>query len=149
MATQTIDNIKTISNQIKYGSTLELSFKNFHEQDVLHVTDDSKIIMSTLSILNDYWYFIQNYVVTVTLTDDEIHKYEYKPKLMAYDLYGSIEFYYLILRINNMDSVSDFGGFKTLKLFRREVISFLNEVYIKEKKKITANISKVKSESEN
>lgn len=148
MAIQQINSIKTISNQIRYGSIIELSVRNFHEHDVLHTKEDTKIILNTLSILNNYWHFLQNYIVSVELSPEEIHKYEYKPKLMSYDLYGTIEYYYLILRINNMDSVSDFGNIKNLKLFSRGITAFLNEVYIKEKTRITKDAAKVKSESE-
>ena len=51
---------------------------------------------------------IENYCKTIVLTDDQLAKYKYRPKLLCYDIYGSQEIYYLILIINDMCSVKDF-----------------------------------------
>lgn len=144
---KTLNGVRTISDQIKAGSVIELSIRNFHTKDTLHVTEDNKIIMNTMSILNKYWQFLQPYIVEASVTDEELLKYEYRPKKLSYDLYGTIEYYYLILRINYMDSSSDFGNFKKLRLLDSTIVTFLNEVFVKEKKDVLKNMSKIKEET--
>ena len=51
---------------------------------------------------------IENYCKTIVLSDDELAKYKYRPKLLCYDIYGSQELYYLILILNDICSVKDF-----------------------------------------
>lgn len=58
---------------------------------------------------------ISEYCVNVQLTDDQLAKYIYRPKLLCYDVYGSQELYYLILIINDICSVKEFTK-KSLKL---------------------------------
>lgn len=65
---------------------------------------------------------IDNYCVDITLTDDELFKYKYRPKLLCYDVYGTEELYYLILIINDICSVKDFTKNK-LKLPTKSNIS--------------------------
>ena len=55
------------------------------------------------------------YCVDVELTDDQLTRYKYRPKLLCYDIYGSQELYYLILIINDICSIKDFTK-KKLKL---------------------------------
>lgn len=149
MATEIYSSIKTISEQIKKGNSIELSMTNFHTKDVLDTTND-KIVVNTLSILNNYMYFLKQYITELKLDIDEIQKYAYKPKLLSYAIYGTIEYYDLILRINNMDSVMDFSpeNIKILKVFSGNISTFLNEVKIKEKNLINDNLSIVREETE-
>lgn len=149
MATDIYSSIKTISEQIKKGNSIELSMTNFHTKDVLDTTND-KIVVNTLSILNNYMYFLKQYITELKLDIDEIQKYAYKPKLLSYAIYGTIEYYDLILRINNMDSVMDFSpeNIKILKVFSGNISTFLNEVKIKEKNLINDNLSIVREETE-
>lgn len=149
MATEIYSSIKTISEQIKKGNSIELSMTNFHTKDVLDTSND-KIVVNTLSILNNYMYFLKQYITELKLDIDEIQKYAYKPKLLSYAIYGTIEYYDLILRINNMDSVMDFSpeNIKILKVFSGNISTFLNEVKIKEKNLINDNLSIVREETE-
>lgn len=50
----------------------------------------------------------ENYCVNVVLSDEEMIKYRYRPKLLCYDVYGSQELYYIILIINDICSVKQF-----------------------------------------
>ena len=148
MATEIYASIKTVSEQIKKGNSIELNIANFHTKDVLNTTND-KIVVNTLSILNNYMYFLKQYITEIKLDINEIQKYAYKPKLLCYDIYNTIEYYDLILRVNNMDSVMDFSpeNIKTLKVFGGDISGFLNEVKIKEKNAITANNNTVREET--
>lgn len=62
---------------------------------------------------------ISNYCVNVELTEEQLSRYKYRPKLLAYDVYGSQEIYYLILILNDICSVKEFTK-KKLKLPSRD-----------------------------
>lgn len=67
------------------------------------------------------------------ITDAEYAKYMYKPKLLAADLYGNPEYYYVLLIINDITSPKEFT-MKNLKLINSNVlISLLSLIYNKEK----------------
>lgn len=138
--------VRTMTEQIRVGKDIELSIANFHTKDVCHVKADEKIVVNTLSILNDYMKFLDQYITTAYLNSKEVQKYRFKPKLLSYDLYGTIEYYPHILRINNMDSISDFDDIAVLKLFSNGALNFLNEVYLKEEQKVDDNMTQIKEE---
>ena len=59
------------------------------------------------------------------------HKYRFQPKLLAKDLYGNQEIYYLLLRVNHIYSVINFD-FTELKVFKPEIVKLLNEIMVME-----------------
>ena len=83
------------------------------------------------NILNTYMQIIRRYVTDVTLTDTETSKYFYQPKKLSLDLYGTIELWFLLIRINNMTSISEFN-IKKIKIFHPEYLDVLNRIMIKE-----------------
>lgn len=61
------------------------------------------------NVVSDYIdEIIDTYCVHVVLSDDDLMRYRYRPKLLCYDVYGSQEVYFLILLINDMCSIKDF-----------------------------------------
>ena len=73
------------------------------------------------------------------MTDTEFSKYKYKPKLLAYDLYGSTESYFIIMALNNIIDVRDFT-LKKLKLLQTETMStLLSYIYEANTSLINAN----------
>ena len=68
------------------------------------------------NVVSDYIdEIIDEYCVNVELSDDQLAKYKYRPKLLCYDVYGAQEVYFLILLINDICSTKDFTK-KKLKL---------------------------------
>ena len=55
------------------------------------------------NILDDYMFELKRSAVDVKLSDEEYTKYRFRPKLLSYDVYDSIEFFYVILKLNNME----------------------------------------------
>ena len=45
--------------------------------------------MISYNIFNDYIEELNDLCVTVTLSEEEYNRYLYRPKLLAYDIYGS------------------------------------------------------------
>lgn len=82
---------------------------NFCYNNLSFIDQIDNIKYNIYNVASDYIdEIITNYCVNVELTDDNLSKYKYRPKLLCYDLYGSQELYYLILIINDICSVKDF-----------------------------------------
>lgn len=60
-------------------------------------------------VTDDYYPELKAKCVRVHLSDDDILKYKYRPKMLAYDIYDNTELYYVILRVNDLYNVKDFN----------------------------------------
>lgn len=60
-------------------------------------------------VTDDYYPELKAKCVRVHLSDDDIMKYKYRPKMLAYDIYDNTELYYVILRVNDLYNVKDFN----------------------------------------
>ena len=78
--------------------------------------EDRKLTIPWDGLLSKYRNELSQYERTYTFTDEEYAKYAYNPKRLSYDLYGTTEFWDLILRLNELYSTSDFD-LRTLKLY--------------------------------
>ena len=66
-------------------------------------------------------------------------KYKYAPDLLAYDVYGTVQLDFVILKINGLIDPNDFD-MKTVKLpYRSQLKAFLSAVYNKESGYIQQN----------
>lgn len=85
------------------------SDETFCYNNLSFIDQIDNIKYNTYNVASDYIdELISEYCVNVQLSDDELSRYKYRPKLLAYDIYGSQELYYLILIVNDMCSVKDF-----------------------------------------
>lgn len=71
---------------------------------------------STYNVVSDYLDELRSddYCVTIELSDEELAKYMYRPKLLCYDIYGNTELHFIILLINDMYSCKQFNKKKLL-----------------------------------
>lgn len=90
-------------------------------------------IFASYNVLNDYLDDIKNLAVEVTLSDEMFRKYEYKPKLLCYDIYGYKELYFIILVINEMISVKDFRKKKIKMLYVEDMNNLITHLIKAEK----------------
>ena len=76
---------------------------------------DENIIYSYDNILYDYLDELKMISYNIEMTNEEFRKYKYKPKLLAYDIYGATELYFIILAINGIKYI-DVKAFDKRKL---------------------------------
>lgn len=99
--------------------------------------------MISYNIFNDYIEELNDLCVTVTLSEEEYNRYVYRPKLLAYDIYGSTELFFIVLLMNNICNVKEFD-FKKVKLLRvSDLESFISSVYNAEKQILEVNRTKI------
>ena len=140
-------------------STLEIfiNYKNldsniyYKDLSIFEKSIDGKSVLLSYNILNDYRKEIFDFVIPITLTDEEFQKYQYQPKKLAYDLYGSTEYYYMILFINSMTNIKEFNRRRINLMRAKDMSSVLSAIYSSESEYIERTqqlISQIENENE-
>lgn len=128
----------TVEDFIDMGDTDDITYANFSIL-VKCVGENSIVQYAQDNIIYDYLPELNERTVTLTMTDNEFIKYRYKPKLLAYDLYGSTEVYFVIMALNGMCNIKDFNKKKLKLLYKSDLIELLNEIYSAESSYIMYN----------
>ena len=140
-------------------STLEsfINYKNldsnvyYKDLSIFEKSIDGKSVLLSYNILNDYRKEIFDFVIPITLTDEEFQKYQYQPKKLAYDLYGSTEYYYMILFINSMTNIKEFNRRRINLMRAKDMSNVLSAIYSSESEYIERTqqlISEIENENE-
>jgi hypothetical protein len=98
-------NTYTIDQYINCKSDTLMCYYNTSFIDVV-----DNLSYSTYNVVSDYLDELRSsdYCVTIELTDEQLMKYKYRPKLLCYDIYGNTELHFIIMLINDMYSVKQF-----------------------------------------
>lgn len=128
----------TIQDIINAGKELKLCNRELSLKSVISNSSGEKFIINITNLFEQYYEILLENTVVVTLTDDEYLKYRFKPKVLSFDLYGTIELHYLLLRLNNVYSVTNFD-FTELRVFNTNILDLLNEIMVLEKDNYTDN----------
>lgn len=128
----------TIEQFINSNSNITVSYEKL---SLIEKIDKSYIV--TYNLLNDYKRELDELAVTVTLSDTDYLRYAYKPKLLAYDIYGSTELHFIILFINNMCDVKEFTNRKIKMLKKEDLNKVLSSIYNAEVDAIRRNRNKI------
>lgn len=127
-------NFDTIDDLIDWGKEQEVSYRNLHKGAYITDLQSGDVIRIPLnSIMSDYRYFLEPYIIEVEMNDEELYLYQYKPKSLSYKLYDTTEYWSVLLMINNCVSKIDFNKQKIKVLDPKKVLAFVNEVLILEK----------------
>ena len=140
-------------------STLEsfINYKNldnnvyYKDLSIFEKSIDGKSVLLTYNILNDYRKEILDFVIPITLTNEEFQKYQYQPKKLAYDLYGSTEYYYMILFINSMTNIKEFNRRRINLMRAKDMSNVLSAIYSSESEYIERTqqlITQIENENE-
>ena len=125
--------MKTINNIQQFISNKPTIGTDYQNMSLVEERDNIQFPVVNL-ITDDYFDEFKKASVRVELTEDEILKYKYRPKLLSYDIYDNAELYYIILRLNDLYNVKDFNlGKKYLYLIpKAKLKEYLSDVYTQE-----------------
>ena len=122
----------TIQDLIDQVETKEISYRNLHTTFCIRQNDDV-IQVPYKSMVREYMDLLAEDAITVSLPDDEVRIYKYKPKKLSYDLYGTTELWAALLELNKMYSTMDLTCEKPFLVFNPETVkSKINEILIQE-----------------
>ena len=122
---------ETMNDAIELQEERSINYRilNYYTKMYNVETNDSLVIPMD-SILNKYRYFLIDSINTANLTDAEWLTYRLRPKSLSYRLYGTTEFWHVLLLLNGCKSTMDFD-LKTVKYYnRRRLYQRLNEILI-------------------
>ena len=91
----------TIQELIDQVEKKEISYRNLHTTFCIRQNDEV-IQVPYKAMIREYMDLMENDAIKVSLPDDEVRIYKYKPKKLSYDLYGTTELWAAILELNKM-----------------------------------------------
>ena len=123
-----------LSNEIATTHTLEeFVSRRFDDQityrnlSILEVVNGEE--WTDNNLITEYLPELQSICVDVQLSPDQYRKYKYCPDLLAYDVYGSTQLDFIILKANDMIDPKEFN-LRTIKLPYRAVLNkILSDIY--------------------
>lgn len=87
------------------------------------------IIYPIKNIIDDYTDELNELLVDVVMSESEFLKYKYRPKLLAFDIYGNAELDFLILAMNGICNMKEFDS-KNIKLIKnKDLDSFITSIF--------------------
>ena len=128
----------TIQNIISAGKELKICNRELSLKSVMTNSANEKYVVNITNLFEKYYEILLDNTVIVVLTDEEYLKYRFKPKVLSYDLYGTKELHYMLLRLNYVYSVINFD-FKELRVFNTNILNLLNEIMILENENYIEN----------
>lgn len=137
----------TLDSFIEQGKEMPLTYSKLCLTEV----DNRGTIRIVYNLLDDYVEELESYLIEVTLTDEEVIKYKYKPKVLAFDAYGRTDYYSFILYFNKLSSVKEFTlESKKIKMMKAGDLSkVLSSILSSEMKTIKAYTEAVEQEEKN
>lgn len=105
--------------------------------------DDPNLIYSTDNVLWDYIDELKDACLNVEMTAEEFRKYKYKPKLLAYDIYGATELFFIIMMLNGIHclNIKEFTKKKLKLLTAANLVDLITKIYNAESNYISTNRS--------
>lgn len=124
----------------KYISNYECETLNKNKLQLkeIFMKNNKKIIFSDHNIFDEYKKDLEPIIKTYTMTNDEKIKWAYNPKLLSYELYGTTEFWFLILIINELNSSTEFN-INPIKIFDTSLPNILGRILNLELESISEN----------
>ena len=88
------------------------------------------------NILKDYLYEFKQKAIKVTLSESEQYRYKYRPKILANDVYGNSELYFVIMALNNVCNIKEFDFTAIYMLKVEDMEDYISKIYNSEKANI-------------
>lgn len=120
------------------SGTDSINYYNFSLLDTKKVNEDTVEFVYS-NILDDYIDELKSLAVYVTMDNMEKNKYYYNPDLLSYDMYGTVELGFVILKLNGIIDPKEFD-MENILLVKKSILSeFLSDIYSAEKDLLTEN----------
>lgn len=133
----------TLNQFIALKAKDDITYNNFSILESSQV--EPNIVYSIDNIIHNYIEDIEEYVNIVRVTEIDRLKYQYKPKLLCYDIYGSTEIYFILMALNGLYNIKDFTleDYVFKALYSDEMFNFASKVYNAEEEILKLNRRKL------
>ena len=106
---------------------------------------EHKLVVAESALIDKYLEEIEQHKTAITLSTTEYYKYRCNPKLMAYDVYGTTELWFLLMAANELYSVMDFD-LRVVKAYRTDILQKIDRMLSLEHEFKTINDDEVRAE---
>ena len=122
---------ETTIDAIEKQEELSINYRILHKYTKMHnIESNDSLVIPIDSIVNIYRDFLRDSIRTAKMTDEEWLTYRLRPKSLSYRLYGTTEFWHVLLLLNGCKSTMDFD-LKTVKYYNKRTLYVkLNEILI-------------------
>lgn len=110
---------------------------SYYNTSILAKIDD--VECTSHNIIYDYLEELDALAYTIELSDLEYLKFEFRPDLLSYYIYGTIDYEFVILALNGMLSPKDFTKKKIKLLDSNDMNVMMNKIYNAETSYIRKN----------
>lgn len=129
----------TLNQFISLKKKDNITYQNFSILEKSTVVPGS--FYSVDNIIYNYLDDIEDKISTVKVDEMERIKYMYKPKLLAYDIYGANETFFILMALNGIHNIKDFTltdyTFKALS--PTDMFQIMSHIYNAEEESIKLN----------
>lgn len=127
---------KTIAEDYEKGLQLKTSHRTFNNSVVVnYLNNDEKIRIPMDSLISKYADLFDKYVIDQEITEEDAMMFRYSPKMLSERLYGTTQYWSIILYLNDCHSITEFAPEKSIKVIKPEYIDeLINEALILERK---------------
>ena len=124
----------TLIRQVEDAKEQDISYATLHSHALITNEDSSEVIKVPFnSYLSKYKDFLSGLIIEYELNEESKRKYWYKPKTFSFDMYGTTDFWFSILILNNYFNISQFTPKKTIKYYDPDRLKlYINEIFILE-----------------
>jgi hypothetical protein len=92
--------------------------------------NDTTIKIPFNPLFSKYKEYFDDLTYTVPLSEKEQNRFRFQPKRVSLEMYGTVDYWSLILYINECPSVIDFEPEKLTLIFNDKISEFINELSI-------------------
>jgi hypothetical protein len=131
-------NRSTIQSIISEGLESKILSTTLSLKEVITNSAGEKFVVNMFNLYEKYYEILLDHVVIATLSETEYKKYRFQPRLLSFDLYGTKELHYMLLRLNYVYSVINFD-FEEVRVFKPSVLKLINEIMILESEEYINN----------
>lgn len=99
----------TIEELIIRGKGLEYSHRTLNSTlDIHDVQSNQTIRVPYNAIIGKYWDYFKKCIISIELTEEDKRRYWHNPRIVSYDTYGTVEYWSLVLYMNECASPLEF-----------------------------------------
>lgn len=114
----------TLKQFVDSGKKVSITYDKFSTTETV-----DNIRFPVFHVIDDYLDELKSMCVDVELSEREYLKYRYRPKILAYDIYNSIDLDFIILAVNGLADMKEFD-LRTLKLLKKQDLTdALSSIY--------------------
>lgn len=117
----------TIKEVAMKGLSKNLTHTNMHFKVGYVGEDGIRRVYNWDSLIDKYRDLLMQYTHEVIMTDKELEKYRFQPRMFCEDFYANSDLWSILLRLNNMLTSTDFNR-KRFKALGPKFTTVLNEI---------------------